>query len=181
MFLFQEVNEGEEVVGLVNQGTKLGFIYSAKHNYSSALIEANNFLLFSSESNRRDDLRGPSLNYIQGTNYIQETNPCIDGSHTDPNDSFVASGNMVFQSTNGLPFVDMKSYWNTCEKLPTTVYDLEILSDIAPLDSRLLLERCLAAIAADDLIFCLVPTSQAHEKVISSPLHPLEILHRFID
>ena len=158
VFLFQEVNEGEEVVGFVNQGTKL---------------------LFSSESigNRRDDLRGPSLNCIQGTNYIQETNPCIDGSQTDPYDSFVASGDMVFQSTNGRPFVDMKSYWNTCEKSPTTVCDLEILSDIAPLDSRLLLERCLAAITADHLIFCLVPTSQAHEKVISSPLHPLEILH----
>ena len=157
----QEVTEGEEMVGLVNPG-KLRFVYSAKHNVSIDSAEENCSLLFSSESLRdgNDRLEGPCLNHITGTNSV------IDGSEAGISDTLVAARNMVLQGTNNLPFVDTKLYWNMCDKSLSTVYALETSSAVIPMDSKLLLERCLASINKDHLIFSLVLTSQAHEKVI---------------
>jgi hypothetical protein len=149
------------MVGIVDQGTKLRFVYSAKRNVSIAPVEENHSLLFSPETarNETDNLKASALNHIP------RTDSCIDGSRAGVSDSSVTAGNMSFQCPNSLPFVDTKSYWSTCEKSLSTVYASEASSDMIPMDSKLLLQRCLAAITADHLIFCLVPTSQAHEKV----------------
>jgi hypothetical protein len=146
------------MVGIVD---KFRFVYSAKHKVSIAPIEENHSLLFNPEivRNESDNLKVSAPNHIPGTN------SCTDGSQAGVSDSSRTAGNMILQCTNGLPFVDTKSYWNTCEKSLSTVYASEAASDMIPMDSKLLLQKCLAAITADHLIFCLVPTSQAHEKV----------------
>lgn len=175
-FLMEARERGQ--VEVVGQGSKLRFLYQGGESISAGLIEDGNFLLFTPDGfahGKDRPCQQPSVAEVAA-------NSCTNVQHvrlryTDTFEGSLASGlnrNVPLLDGADAPFVE--SSWHVC--VSESGHKTQILSSVGGslvgathtslVNSRLLLEKCLAAINADQLIFSLVATSQVHEQVVRS-------------